>query len=347
MELGNQLLFFVAGLGAFNGLLLALYFLFSVRPQRWLNVLFACLMLMLCLRVGKSLFHSFTDLDRIYRQIGLSACILIGPSLYLYIKSALLKRQKPTQKDILHLTIPPLLILLVGIIWPYESKPDAWNKVIVIGIYGIWAAYTVLAGRLLLPVFKKEKKVTRLHQWLLLVFGCVALLCVAYVMAYLGFPYLAGPILFSIVFYVLIGFLLQKENRLAVLQDAGSKYQKQRISTEKGDALLKRLSTAMEEERFYLDSKIKLPQLAAALAVSPHEISQVVNDRLGISFNHYINDYRVKAACQLLESHDHLTVEGIGKEVGFNSRSAFYTAFKYHRNQTPAQYKSQLKAEKH
>ncbi|MEL7220874.1 MAG: helix-turn-helix domain-containing protein [Bacteroidota bacterium] len=131
---------------------------------------------------------------------------------------------------------------------------------------------------------------------------------------------------------------------MAVLRKEVTKYQKQKMSIAKGDALLQRLSAAMDEERYYLDAKIKLPQLATILEVSPHEISQVINDRLGVSFNHYINDYRVKAACEMLEHADHLTVEGIGREVGFNSRSAFYAAFKQQMAQTPAQYKAQLNA---
>lgn len=45
----------------------------------------------------------------------------------------------------------------------------------------------------------------------------------------------------------------------------------------------------------------------------------------------------------MLKESDHLTIEGIGQEVGFNSKSTFYKAFKTHMNQTPSQYKIQMK----
>ena len=100
----------------------------------------------------------------------------------------------------------------------------------------------------------------------------------------------------------------------------------------------------MHAEEPYLDQNIKLTNMATAINATPHEVSHVINDRLGISFNHYINEFRIKKACVLLEGSDHLTIEGIGQEAGFKSRSAFYKAFKYFMNQTPSQYKSQIRS---
>lgn len=345
MELGNQILFFLAGLGVFNGFLMAVYILFILRPRRWINLLFGLLMLMLCVRVGKSLLHVFTDLDRIYLQLGLSACILIGPLLFLYVKSAMSKVSRPSQLGLAHLLIPIFTITLVGVIWPYARYPDIWNGYVVGGIYIWWTLYTLAAGVITIPVVKKvaREESTITERWLVLVVSCLLLLNIAYNLAYQGFPYVAGPLLFSLIFYVLTGFLLRKKNFFAVLNQTSSSQQNQKLSDEKANDLIKRLSELMRTEESYLDQNIKLTNLAVSIDATPHEVSHVINDRLGVSFNHYINEFRIKKACVLLEQSDHLTIEGIGQEAGFKSRSAFYKAFKNFMNQTPSQYKSQIK----
>ncbi len=345
MAIGNQILFFLAGLGVFNGFLLALCFLFLIKPRRWVNILFGLLMLMLCIRIGKSVFHIFMEVDRFYRQIGLSACIMVGPLMWLYVRHFLADTSGAKRSDGLHLLIPLTTIVTVGLIWPYESHPDAWNYQIVRGIYAVWIVYMIASAWWVGPLVKKafRKEATIREYWLLLVVSSILLLCIAYNLAYYGFPYLSGPLLFSLVFYVLTGFLISKKNYSHILRAAPVKYQNQKVSEDKADQLLQSLSDLMQEEELYLNQKIKLADVAQSIASTPHEVSQVINDRLGISFNQYINEYRIKAACELLQESDHLTVEGIGQEVGFSSRSAFYTAFKTVMKQTPGQYKVVLK----
>ncbi len=56
MEFSAQLLFFFSALGAFNGFLLAVYFLFFAKPKNLINRMLGMLILMLSIRVGKSVF---------------------------------------------------------------------------------------------------------------------------------------------------------------------------------------------------------------------------------------------------------------------------------------------------
>ncbi len=80
MELSRELLFFFSALGAFNGIVLGLYFLFFAKPKHISNSFFGAFLLMLSIRVGKSVFFHFnTDLSFHYLQLGLTACFFIGP----------------------------------------------------------------------------------------------------------------------------------------------------------------------------------------------------------------------------------------------------------------------------
>lgn len=345
MSIADQILFFFAGLGVFNGFLLALYFLLFLKPRKWLNLLFGLLLLMLCIRIGKSLFVVFTDVPKVYRQIGLSACIMIGPFLYLYLKTFLQKKSAKKILDRLVWILPAITILFIGLVWPYEKQPYLWNTYFVQGIYVIWIVFMLLSLKVIWPTIRQilAGKNSIANTWICLLYACILVLCIAFNLALYGFPYLAGPLLFSLVLYVLTGFMVAKKHRSVILQKTLPKYQNRPLAAEKSNLLLSRLTTIMEQQKPYLNPKIKLAGLAQSIESTPHEVSQLLNHHLGLSFNQYINRFRIKVACEMLKDMDHLTIEGIGREVGFTSKTAFYTAFKQVTQQTPGQYKAALK----
>ena len=124
MDLGTQLLFFISGLGVFNGLLMSLYFLLFTRPKRIQNIFFGLLVLMLSMRIGKSVFLYFGGpLPKIILQIGLSACFMAGPFLFFYIKSVLKQDQKMARKDSVHILGLLAVIVTLGLIFPYNTQP--------------------------------------------------------------------------------------------------------------------------------------------------------------------------------------------------------------------------------
>jgi hypothetical protein len=88
MNIRQELMFFFSGLGAFNGPVLAVYFVFIKKVRTFAGIMPGLLSLCLSVRVGKSVFLFFKpDLSRIYLQIGLSACFFIGPTLFYLIKA--------------------------------------------------------------------------------------------------------------------------------------------------------------------------------------------------------------------------------------------------------------------
>ena len=95
----------------------------------------------------------------------------------------------------------------------------------------------------------------------------------------------------------------------------------------------------IKEERLNLDPKITLDQIAADIKVTKHDFSQYLNEHLKKSFSVFINELRVEKAKELLDSHQQYSVEGIGQESGFNSKSTFYAAFKKVTGMTPAEYR--------
>jgi AraC-like DNA-binding protein len=91
----------------------------------------------------------------------------------------------------------------------------------------------------------------------------------------------------------------------------------------------------------YLNPELTLMELAAKLSVSPHNLSQVFNCEIKKSFFDFVNEYRVGEAKKLLSSpqYSHYSILGIALDAGFNSKSAFYTAFGKHAGMTPSEFR--------
>ena len=119
------------------------------------------------------------------------------------------------------------------------------------------------------------------------------------------------------------------------------KYEKSSLSEEVEEAILQKLTRLMEREKPYLQSDISLTKLAGLLNTSPHHLSQLLNDRLNQSFFDLLATYRVREAQRLLNDPTtvHLKIDEIAERVGYNSTSAFHTAFKRLTGQTPAQFR--------
>ena len=103
----------------------------------------------------------------------------------------------------------------------------------------------------------------------------------------------------------------------------------------------RRVEHIMVSERAYLRSSLTLPELAQAVGCSANHLSQVINAGFGMSFFDYLNSHRVRHARMLLSELDgsNGVILNIAFSSGFNSNSAFYTAFKKHVGMTPAQYR--------
>ncbi|MEE4190878.1 MAG: helix-turn-helix domain-containing protein [Halieaceae bacterium] len=122
------------------------------------------------------------------------------------------------------------------------------------------------------------------------------------------------------------------------------RYAKSGLGTQQLEALKQQLDNLMREQRAYLRPDLTLPELADAMDCSVNHLSQVINAGFGMSFFDYLNRARVNDAMQLLgdSGGDAPTVLDVALQVGFNSTSTFYVAFKKVTGQTPAQYRRSL-----
>lgn len=120
-----------------------------------------------------------------------------------------------------------------------------------------------------------------------------------------------------------------------------NKYKKSTLSAAQKSAILEKLDQLIIESKFYLRDDASLSNLAEQLHTTTHHLSQVLNESKGISFQELISQNRIREARHLLKdpSLKQTKVENIAAMVGYNSKSAFNTAFKRHTAVTPSEYR--------
>jgi AraC-like DNA-binding protein len=333
----NQYIFFFSALGAFNGLVLSCYFAYNAKNKNFSNYFLSSLFLVLSIRVIKSVFFYFNPhLSNIFIQIGLSACILIGPFLYLFLQS-----NSNNKKSNWRIHILPYIIgiSILGVLYSYVDHRVVWSKWIVKAIYWQWFTYIVLSIKYIQPILKKIKNkesLKKIDVWHLSIYlGTFFIWLAYYIAAYTS--YIVGALSFTFILYLMALLLVFKNSKESTFFKEKEKYKNKEIDMDTLDLIGQKLSIIVKKE-LYLKPNFTLDEAAKELNVTKHILSQYLNVILGKSFTNLINEYRIEKAKELLEAENNFTVEGIGYESGFNSKSTFFTTFKKITGKTPTEY---------
>lgn len=105
-----------------------------------------------------------------------------------------------------------------------------------------------------------------------------------------------------------------------------------------------KIKSEMEEKKYYMNQNLTLHSFAEEIKISARKISCCINQNLKLNFNEWVNNYRVDKAIEIIkaDSKNLLSIEGIGFETGFKSRSAMYAAFKKKINQSPGYFRQNM-----
>lgn len=123
-------------------------------------------------------------------------------------------------------------------------------------------------------------------------------------------------------------------------QKVENKYATIRLSEDKISTIKVTIIQYMENKQPYLNPEFSLSDMSQAINVPHNIISMVLNSRFHLNFADFINQYRVAQAQRLLlkMKENHLTIESIAYDCGFNNRTSFYMAFKRFTNMSPKDY---------
>lgn len=125
--------------------------------------------------------------------------------------------------------------------------------------------------------------------------------------------------------------------------DSPAKYARSALSDERAQKIAERIEAAMARDQLHLDPGLSLTRLARHVATPANLVSQTLNEHLGATFFDYVAKWRVESAKPLIAAGE-ASVLAIALEVGFNTRSTFYKAFKRETGMTPQSYRDAANA---
>lgn len=108
-----------------------------------------------------------------------------------------------------------------------------------------------------------------------------------------------------------------------------------------GEQYTEKLRLLLEKQKVYINPELKLSDIASELGLPQHQVSKLINEKFGKSFTDLINAYRVQEFIDRVNRPEYQShsVFGLALDVGFNSKSAFNSAFKKLTGRTPSEYR--------
>ena len=134
-------------------------------------------------------------------------------------------------------------------------------------------------------------------------------------------------------------------------QDLAEKYQQleKKFTGEDSSelAVLFRLCSYLEKEKVYLNTKLKVDDVAEAIQSSQREISFLLKKHKNQNFNSFINQYRVEEVLRIFNdsNYEHYKLESIAMMSGFGSKQSFYNTFEAVVGEKPAHYRQKVQTE--
>jgi len=363
-------------IGAFEAIFLLL--LLASKPQkrpsdRYLGLLFA----LYALTIGGAYLELYNHEHGYpwpaFLNLSWLLLLLHGPALWLYIKSLTEAQFRLRGTYLLHLVpfaVFAALHAATFIFLPAAEKvklveSESFREelmypisVLAIGIstlsYNIWAL--VLIRRHRQRLLQSHSRLEGLDlQWLKIL--VIASLCLYVVnvslfnlnnlfffASYIELTLIAY--IFAAVYVFVLGYFgLRQANVFtqhlpAEPAAAPHPFSKAAPSKAPEQAFLESLLDFMARQQPYLDPELTLGKLSRQLKVRPEQLSAAINAQLGQNFFDFVNRYRIEEfkLQSLKAANRHLSILGLAYECGFNSKAAFYRAFKKFEQSSPHEY---------
>jgi AraC-like DNA-binding protein len=370
-------------LGVIQGYYLSFFFIFKPTPNIKANRYQGLLILTLALCISEQFLNITGYITRVLVITNSTEWLnlLIGPSLYLYIKRSIYPSD--TKREWIHFILAFLYLayLTFDLIQPNEIKYNSY----VYSMHPDWpflkvpmqipndpldikkwlnlitgiqiSSYILLAFRLLVKkgrqsgesIFRTDDEILRslrnmvLHITVVIFIFIVVKLCFK---ADIGDYYIG---VYVSLFLLITSYRVMSDSTYfdgsASFMDLSiGKYRKSSLSESGKQKILDNIILELETRHYYSDNLASLSELAKKIGESPHHVSQVMNEKLNKSFFELLGSYRIEKAKTLLsdDKKNKITVEEISEIVGYNSKTAFNNAFKKITGKTPSEFRKSV-----
>ena len=282
--------------------------------------------------------------------IGSVALIFTGPLLYFYFQHILQDSYSFRKQAVLHF-LPGVFAIALSIYFiffaPHTSLSDTDNLFVlsILRISTLVALiYVLVLLRQLLVLIRNsdgENKGILNFSLFFLIY-----LIAAVVLDLYGRPNTSGMMItIALILIYLLNLRFPEFMLILQMETEKVRYTQSRILALDIDSVRTNLENLMNDQFIYRDDMLSLARLSKMLHVTPHQLSELINTEYKKNFFNYINAYRIDEAKKILLDHPAETILTIAYQVGFNSSSSFYTAFKKMTGTTPGAYRKRHRKE--
>lgn len=370
-ELNLNILIVLSILTMFTSFLFISLVLF-LKPRSLTNRYFSLYLLNISVIIGYFLFSDleFKKITYITLPVLISSVLLIGPLLWFYVNSVIVSRNKDILK---HLFIPLffgviflVLRVLVSVVEDENIGYFISRATFYLFIVSMKIVFVLQSGYYIFKSLKLyQKHLRRVGEvfsyteevnlnWLkFIIYGYII-----FIVGFIGsnaFEKIIGTSLANLIFTIIVfcyiiyaGFsALKYEPIFDETKEEDEEGGEDSSKSSEIDAkspffieLKQQLLVAMKEDKLYLDDSLSIHSLASALNTNSKYLSLLINTEFEKSFVVFVNEFRItEAKTLLLEGKSKkLTIEGVGYEAGFKSKSAFNLAFKKFTGDTPSSF---------
>ncbi len=339
--MSHQVNIFILLFGALQGILLSVWIL-RFEKNKISNLYLSAFLIVVGLQLTFKVISKTWVMDNalIPYVISYKLPYLIGPLLYLFVRSREEKSWKPL--DLLHF-IPFGFFIAIEFFWngpSFHAYAQATFQTISLGIYSF------LALRLSNTLVKQFIAFVASAEFIIIV-------TLAIMFVYYGrFPdvrllFMVLTILIYWISYKVLSrsslFFQTSPAVMSLPSRRNVKYSHSSLKEEEASRIMNDLTTLMQGAKLFADPSLTIDTLADRLRTSRHHLSQVINERVHKTYGDYISELRLEEARRRLSNPANLryTIASIALDSGFSTVSSFNDSFKKQFQVTPSHYREQ------
>ncbi|NRD21077.1 helix-turn-helix domain-containing protein [Winogradskyella eckloniae] len=274
---------------------------------------------------------------------------LFGPLVFIHLQCLVFDKKRLKGIDFLHLL--PIVVFWIGygdvllmegtvraqyVYENFNSRTMVWNYLLALQmmLYAIGCSIFLFKNKA-----KLSEKRLQYAVFLVLAYVCSSLLITYlthYANSWRDFAW----------FYVILTFLIFGVGYFLVnnpefLLQIKKKYFGSNLNEKDMKRIKAKIEKAFKNDKVFLDGRFNISGLSEILNEKQHHVSQTFSEYISENFNDYVNKHRIEIAKQYLHDskYQHLKIEAIALESGFNNKVTFYKAFTKFTTQTPSAFR--------
>jgi AraC-like DNA-binding protein len=297
-----------------------------------------------------------------------SSFLLFNPAFYLYTRSLVEPTFKLNQRQILHL-LPFIFFELVAysikepfsITNFFDANQNLWYRMAfsVASVFS-WILYNWVTLNVILKHRKRLMneystiESSKRLSWLFFIvifynLFCLASIAVAVsvIVVHLEFP-LSPVYNYSALLLMsyILGFYGLRQGTIfmdtEIVETVKGKYVNSTLSEKRKKEIETLILEHFNKNMPYLNPELDMNMISGVLKIPKYQLTEVLNNCINKNFFSFVNEYRVKAVEEMLIKNKDFSIEDIGYECGFNSKSSFFTVFKKITGMTPMQFRQTI-----